>query len=151
VTSGEHGPTPPRLYVMWYRCVADGHDHAVTDEEFARGVHRHEGRYEAVCGHRVLIGSVLAPPAPPCARCHAYLVARATLRQADERLGRPHHRKPSLWSRLLGPTKPPAASSARSANAMSPERAGRAQVPAGTGCAPIAPAPAGRHAQRGNQ
>jgi hypothetical protein len=65
-----------RLYVTWSRCLVDRKDHAITDEEFARGVRRQKGRFVALCGHELLIESILMPPAPPCPRCRAHLAAR---------------------------------------------------------------------------
>ncbi|MDI5977977.1 hypothetical protein [Amycolatopsis magusensis] len=61
--------SPQRLYVTWYRCIADHLEHAVTDEEFARGLHRGAGWHRALCGHRLYTGSCLLPPARPCPRC----------------------------------------------------------------------------------
>jgi hypothetical protein len=152
VNSGQYRSATERLYVAWHRCVLDGRDHAVTDEEFARGRKEHtQGRYESVCGHVVLIGSMLLPPGPVCARCHAYLVARATLRSAEQRLGPTRHRKPSRWGRLFGRTQIPVVPLPRTSPdvAPSPERDGRTPIPAGAGSAPSAPVPAGHHALRG--
>ncbi|MGH3438240.1 MAG: hypothetical protein ACRDRN_17460 [Sciscionella sp.] len=129
------------LYWTWYRCVTDGCDHAVTDEEFARGVREETGTYVSVCGHRVLIGSMLARPGPPCVRCHKYLLAQRTLRGAGERLGEPRHGKPGLLRRVFRRLKPPGVSG--------PDGDGRAPIPAVAGRAAVAPALAGRHAARG--
>jgi hypothetical protein len=131
------------LYVTWSRCVADNHDHAVTDEEFARGVRGQRGQFSALCGHRLLIASSLMPPGPPCARCRAYLAARATLPKASERLGATEREKQGLWSRFVRHT--------RSSAATPLLRDGGPQSSAGAGCAPIAPVPAGRHALRGER
>jgi hypothetical protein len=133
------------LYVAWVLCVADHRDHAVTDEEFASGVRRQRGRFEAVCGHHVTPGSMLMPPGSPCCRCNAYLRARA-LRDAEQQISPHRHRKPTLWSRLRGNSVPPAIPQPRERDcAASPERDGWASAPAGAGSAPIAPASAGRH------
>jgi hypothetical protein len=138
--------TEERLYVAWVLCVADHRDHAVTDEEFATGVRRQRGRFEAVCGHTVTPGSMLMPPGSPCRRCAAYLRALATLRDAEQRMNPHRHRKPTFWSRLRGTPEPPAIPQPREhSHAVSPERDSRATAPAGAGSAPIAPASAGRH------
>jgi hypothetical protein len=131
------------LYVTWSRCLTDDHDHAVTDEEFARGVRQQYGQFAALCGHRLLIASSLMPPGPPCVRCRAYLAARATLRNANERLGTPRRQKRGLRSRFFRHV--------RSSATTSPQRDGGPESSAGTGCAPIAPVPAERHARRGAQ
>jgi hypothetical protein len=142
------GGRPARLYIAWHRCNRDGRDHAVTDEEFTRGrKEQSAGRYESVCGHVVLVGSMLLPPGSPCDRCRAYLNARATLRTTEQRLGPPtSHHKRGRWSRLLGHTKTPAVPSPRTAG-----RHGRAGVPVDTGSDPTAPVSAGRHALRGDR
>ncbi|MCU1687732.1 MAG: hypothetical protein JWQ81_8471 [Amycolatopsis sp.] len=138
------------LYLSWYRCGLDGHDHAVTDEEFARGRTEHSaGRYKSICGHLVLAGSMLLPPGPPCDRCRAYLDARVTLRTPVQRLGQPtHHHKRGRWSRLLGHKQTPAIPSRRPTPVG---RDGRTGIPADAGSVPTAPVSAGRHALRGDR
>jgi hypothetical protein len=131
------------LYVTWSRCLADNHDHAVTDEEFARGVHQQNGQFSALCGHRLLIASSLMPPGPPCGRCRAYLAARATLRDAAERFEPPKRVKKGLRSRILRRS--------RSSATTFPQRDGGPESPAGTGCASTAPVSAGRHTLRSDR
>lgn len=97
---------PPRLYVTWSRCVADRLSHAVTDEEFADGVARQDGRYQALCGHEVLIESCLAPLGATCPKCRAYMQAHAALlREIEDRLSAGHRRGgaglPRLVARLV--------------------------------------------------
>lgn len=140
------------LYVCWHRSERDGIDHAVTDEEFARGRRDNtQGRYEALCGHVVLTGSMLLPPGRLCPKCHAFLIARSTLPAVEQRIRRTRHRKPSAWRRLLRgsqfPDLPP--SIPRQQPRPAPERNGRSSAPAGAGSASIASVPAGRHALRG--
>lgn len=140
------------LHVSWHRSERDGIDHAVTDEEFARGRRDDtHGRYEAVCGHVVLTGSMLLPPGRLCPRCYAFLVARSTLPTAKQRIRRTRHRKPSALRRLLrGSQFPDLPSSIPCPQSRpGPERNGRTPVPAGAGSAPIASVPAGHHALRG--
>jgi hypothetical protein len=119
----------------------------VTDEEFTSGDYKAAGQYEAVCGHAVLVGSALLSPRPPCARCHAYLIARATLRSPQARLGSHRHRKPSRWRRLFADTPTPAVPLPRTPPdaTPSPERDGRTTTPAGTSSAPTTFVPAGHH------
>lgn len=65
------------LYVSWYRCVWDGLAHAVTDEEFLRGVRLRQGRYRSLCGHEVLIHSCLVPADRSCPRCRGLVIVSA--------------------------------------------------------------------------
>ena len=116
------------LYLSWHRCIVDGRDHAVTDEQFLVGMQAGQGRYEAVCGHVLDVESLLFPPGSPCARCHTCLAERASLRDVAERMVRSRHRKRSIWRRLF----------ARSCT----------QVPTEAGRPPTEPAPAGRHTPR---
>lgn len=88
------------LFLSWYRCMSDEHDHAVTDEQFLAGMQAQRGRYRAVCGHIVEVASVMSVPGVPCRRCHAFLAALAGVR--DVRRSEPHrHRKRGVWTRLL--------------------------------------------------
>jgi hypothetical protein len=94
------GVTVVRTYLSWHRSASDGRDHAVTDEEFARGRRANSaGRYQAVCGHVVVVGSMLEAPGARCLACQAYVVARS-LHQADQRSPRRRHRKARAWPRL---------------------------------------------------
>jgi hypothetical protein len=90
------------LYVSWHRCALDRLDHAVTDDGFLAGVRARRGQYEAVCGHVVEVTSALLPPARPCARCHAYLDALATI---AERSVQHRQRRRGFWRRSTG--RPP--------------------------------------------
>jgi hypothetical protein len=66
----------------------------------ATGTGKRGGRYTAVCGHEVLVKLMSSPPGARCPRCVAYLRARATLRDFDQRQQH-SHRKPGLLARLL--------------------------------------------------
>ncbi len=78
---------PPPIYVTWCRSAADNLSHAVTDERFAEGVARQEGRYHAVCGHEILVVSCLVPPGTACPECYRYVQAHlALLREIEGRL-----------------------------------------------------------------
>lgn len=110
------------LYVTWHRCVVDGFDHAVTDEEFAKRGARPAGCRRAVCGHMLMMGSALAPPGPPCESCDTYLSTLARLRLTQEHQAE----RPSALRRLLRHFQSPAACGPRqSASVVSPERGGR--------------------------
>jgi hypothetical protein len=87
-----------RLFTTWHTSSVDGFDHAVTDEEMATGAGKRAGRYAAVCGHEVLATLMSNPPGTRCPRCMAYLRARATLRDFDQRQ---QVRQPGLLARLL--------------------------------------------------
>lgn len=96
--------TAVRVYVAWHRCDVDARDHAVTDEEFARGRRANSaGRYESVCGHVVVVGSMLRPPGSPCMACRAFVVARSSTRPMNERTRVPRQRQASRWLRLFRP------------------------------------------------
>lgn len=123
MTTGKNETKTSRLYVTWYRCMTDDRDHAVTDEDFAQGIQQQEGRYNAVCGHRLLISSVLAPPAPPCTRCLAYL--KAPQRPTDNRPGKHRYSKPCLWRRLFGSKPAMGIPSPRQSDTDAPVAAGR--------------------------
>lgn len=56
--------------VMPMTCMLDGHEHAVTDSWFCLSV---TGRYQAICSHVVVPGSMGAPPGAPCGDCLALL------------------------------------------------------------------------------
>ncbi|MFI6025098.1 hypothetical protein [Amycolatopsis magusensis] len=76
MSTSNDNASPQRVYVTWYRCIADHFEHAVTDEEFARGLHRGAGWHRALCGHQLYTGSCLLPPARPCPRCLFLVAAR---------------------------------------------------------------------------
>ena len=77
------------LYVSWSRCADDRPAHAVTDEDFASGVHARQGRYASVCGHELLIDSCLAPVSRVCEVCRALVVAHGRPSAPVHRAGRP--------------------------------------------------------------
>jgi hypothetical protein len=142
------------LYVCWHRNELDNRDHAVTDEEFARGRRNAQGRYTALCGHVMLPGSMLLPPGRPCPRCHASLVARPTPPAVGQRLGPPRHRKrkPPRWRWPFRSSQPSAMPEPRTRQPRPMlNRSGRTPTPPRAGSAPLAPVPAGRHALRGER
>lgn len=79
------------LYVSWYRCARDRLAHAITDEDFARGVHAQQGRYVAVCDHELLIDSCMAPLSRVCDTCRALVAA--------------HNRSSSRLARVVRPRR----------------------------------------------
>jgi hypothetical protein len=85
-----------RLFTTWLTS-ADRIDHAVTDEQFTANT----PEPEAVCGATILLAPMESPPGPRCARCTAFLAARASLRDLDQRLDPHRHRRPSWLGRLL--------------------------------------------------
>jgi hypothetical protein len=86
-----------RLYTTAITCGVDGLAHEVTDENMAAG--RHAGRYQALCGYRVLAAAMAAPIGRPCSRCTAVLEAR----QPTGTAWRPRHRRPGWLWRILHP------------------------------------------------
>jgi hypothetical protein len=100
--SGTYDRPPERVYVTWYRCIADQHAHAVTDEDFARGVRSRTGRYRARCGHEVVVDSCLAPPGRGCPACLRRVSPTPLRSRPAGSAHRPrHHRKPPALRRLL--------------------------------------------------
>lgn len=87
-----------RIFTTWLTST-DGVDHAVTDEEF----HDHRPEPKAVCGAVIMLTPMETPPGPHCARCTAFLTARESMRDLDQRLGGHQHRRPSWLDRLLHP------------------------------------------------
>jgi hypothetical protein len=88
--------TGDRVFTTWLTST-DRVDHAVTDEEFTA----HTPEPEAVCGAVILLAPMETPPGPYCARCMAFLAARESLRDLDQRLGASRHRRSSWVGRLL--------------------------------------------------
>ena len=148
MAGGEQGR---RLYVAWYHCVADNLGHAVTDEAFADGVARGNGRYRALCGHEIFIASCLVPLGRPCVAC-TELICRHN-RPAVAAQSTPRHRMPSRWRRLLGCFQTPAVLSPRPPQRVRhlPEQGGRTNFPAEAGSAPILSVSAGHHILRGTR
>jgi hypothetical protein len=93
-----------RLFTTWLTS-ADHVDHAVADEEFTA----HSPEPETVCGMVVLLAAMEAPPGDRCPRCVAFLAARESLRDLDERLGMHRHRRPGWLGKLLHSTLTPVA------------------------------------------
>jgi hypothetical protein len=92
------GPCPAGrgLFITWCTSVADGADHAVTDEEFAA----RRGAPVALCGVAVEWGPMELPPSPLCPACRTALrdasagaiLVRHTIADPDAPCGtrRPH-------------------------------------------------------------
>jgi hypothetical protein len=111
---------PDRIFTTWLTST-DRIDHAVTDEEF----HDNRPEPEAVCGAVIMLAPMETPPGPRCARCTAFLTARASLRDLEQRLDSHRHRRPSWLGRLLHPgTLTPVVPSPRAL-----ARDGRSQAP----------------------
>jgi len=87
-----------KIFTMWLTST-DRVDHAVTDEAF----HDHRPEPEAVCGAVIMLAPMETPPGPRCARCTAFLTARASLRDLEQRIDLHRHRRPSWLGRLLHP------------------------------------------------
>lgn len=93
-----------RLLFNWFLSGTDNQDHAVADEDFARGLHTGSGLCEALCGHLVAPRSLTMPLGPRCSRCLVFVRARATLSDPDLRSADRtcRHRAPTLLRRLFG-------------------------------------------------
>lgn len=65
---------------IWMTSTMDGAEHAIMDEQMTAGLAAGRGVYAALCGAQVIAASLAAPPGRRCARCVAFLRARASLR-----------------------------------------------------------------------
>lgn len=88
--------TGATLFTTWMTST-DGLDHAITDEQF----HDHRPEPEAVCGAVIMLAPMETLPGPRCPCCVAYLAARRSLRDLDQRLDPHRHRQPSWLARAL--------------------------------------------------
>lgn len=95
-------PAAERLFTVWFTST-DGLDHAVTDEEF----HDHRPEPEAVCGAVILLAPMEWAPGPRCPRCVAFLRARESLRDLDDRVNPHRHRRAGWLARILHGTLSP--------------------------------------------
>lgn len=95
-------PAAERLFTAWFTST-DGLDHAVTDEEF----HDHRPEPEAVCGAVILLAPMEWAPGPRCPRCVAFLRARESLRDLDDRVNPHRHRRAGWLARILHGTLSP--------------------------------------------
>ncbi|MDQ3885726.1 MAG: hypothetical protein M3308_01595 [Actinomycetota bacterium] len=75
--------------------VADGRSHRVTDDAYAAGWAARNGRYVALCGHRVVAAALVCPPGPDCYGCAAAAGVRL-------RIGRGRHRHSTHPGRRRG-------------------------------------------------
>ena len=143
----DESPRTPRLYFTWYRCVSDGRDHAVTDDAFARGVEAQQGRYQALCGHEVLIDSCLNPPGRACRCCSALIRLHLTTVHVEP------PPEASRWRRLISAFRTPAVPQPRPPQRArhNPKRDGRTPLPAGTGDPQTTPVPVGHHPRGGTR
>ena len=88
-----------RLFITWCTSIADGFDHAVTDEEFV------ENRSEptALCGASVQWGPMELPPGRPCTACLAVLraaVGRGAVLARQSALAKDSAESPSVLPRV---------------------------------------------------
>jgi hypothetical protein len=129
------------LFTTWLTST-DRVDHAVTDEQF----HDNRPEPEAVCGAVIMLAPMEAPPGPRCARCTAFLTARESLRDLEQRLDPHRNRRPSWLSRLLH--RDPLTPVVPSPRALA--RDGRLQAPVDTVGSPAA-ASTGLHPATGGR
>lgn len=131
--AGAANQHPERGYVTWQHCAFDAADHAVTDADFAAGFEQRQGRYQAICGHKVLVDSCLTPPGRVCPKCWALLAPPA--RQPAKTHAA--HRALSRLRRLRRRLRSPAGSQPRPPQRARHPRASRSDL-----LATPAPAPA---------
>ncbi len=102
-----------KIFTTWLTST-DRIDHAVADEEFAA----RSPEPGAVCGAVITLAPMETPPGPRCARCSAFLAARESLRDLEQRINQHRHRRPSLLGWLMHRASTPRA--LRSAAASTP-------------------------------
>lgn len=99
---------------MWVTAQGGAVDHAVTQLDLGRWATELGPGLPSICGERFWPAPMIAEPGLRCFRCVRYLRARATLRDAEERLaGLPRDRRESIIRRFLAavvPAKAPVAS-----------------------------------------
>lgn len=88
--------TGDKIFTTWLTST-DRVDHAVTDEEFTART----PEPKAVCGAVILLAPMETPPGPRCARCAAFLAARESMRDLEQRIDPSRHWRPSWIGRLL--------------------------------------------------
>lgn len=88
-----------RTHLTWVRSAEMPVDHAVTDDAMAAGMVS-QGVYLGLCGARFFSAPMVAESGSVCAGCRRFLVARASLRSAEQRMCGPRHRRRGL-SRVL--------------------------------------------------
>ncbi len=86
------GDATPELWVIWMTGVADGHEHAVTDEQAVAGFELGHGTHSAVCGQAIAPRAMTDPPGRRCAACRLVSCPRS---------GRSH--QATRWPRWLRP------------------------------------------------
>ncbi len=69
-----------RVLLLSVTCLRDGHEHLVRDDAVTPDSN---GRYPALCGHRVLAAGLICPAGPPCPDCAT--AERAAAREASRR------------------------------------------------------------------
>lgn len=84
-----------KIRFCWITAHHDRTEHAVTDDALQASL---AGMFEAVCGLVFLAASMDVGPERRCPRCAAYVRARNTLRDIDERI--PEGRRQAWLSRL---------------------------------------------------
>jgi hypothetical protein len=89
---------PADSRVVWLTGT-DGWEHAISDDNAARGMLTGDGIYESVCGQRVVSAPLVAPPGRRCAGC-VRLVTDVPESAPRERR-RPVHIRNPLGERLL--------------------------------------------------
>ena len=68
-------------------CSIDSRAHEVPDAELAAAAQRSDGRYQALCGHRVAAAPMVEPDGQPCLLCTAIIErTEATRRAARARI-----------------------------------------------------------------
>lgn len=58
-------------FVMWFTGGSEPIDHAISDDNMATGISVGAGRYVALCGETVCVGSMICPPGRRCPSCEA--------------------------------------------------------------------------------
>jgi hypothetical protein len=92
---------PGRLWTVRVRCVVDGWDHAVTDDNMAAGIAAGQGRYRAMCGVVITPDALTVPPGHLCPRCRTVAYPPPAPKPTGQVLARRGHRRPGVLRQLI--------------------------------------------------
>lgn len=95
------------IHLTWVTSAGSPVDHAVTDDAMVAGMVS-QGVYLGLCGAWFFSAPMTTSPGSVCAGCRRFLVARSSLRSAEQRMCGPRHRRRGLsrvLARLLAGTR----------------------------------------------
>lgn len=114
-----------QLFTAWMTSTTDGHDHAVTDEEF----HDHRPEPEAVCGAVLYLAPMEQAPGRRCERCVAFLEGRPAALRVVQVPAAHRHRSEGWLYRLVHASMSPVVPRPRAGARHTPEPSAAARWP----------------------